>query len=203
MMKSLLAKSFVASALAGLCTVAGSVAHAHEVAFDAHLDEDQVVSPTGSAATGHLHLSTDEHSGLFDVHEFDVEGIFVGDLSNAHGPNNTAFHVHLGDPGTNGPILIDLHWYVNAGFGTITPTATGFHVVMTGLLTAVQGLYDMTAATGLTPDDVFAEMEEGHTYVQVHTTAFPEGEIRGQLIPDTTVGVEPATWSTVKLQFAR
>jgi hypothetical protein len=54
----------------------------------------------------------------------------------------------------------------------------------------------------------FAEAQEaniiaGLTYVNIHTQLFPAGEIRGQILVDNSVGVEPRTFSAVKQLYSR
>jgi len=66
-------------------------------------------------------------------------------------------HFHIGAAGTNGPVVLDL----TSSFGSRT-TATG-------TLTAL-------------PDSVVAAFLTGRIYLNLHTTANPNGEIRGQVI---------------------
>ncbi len=68
----------------------------------------------------------------------------------------TGAHFHLGAAGTNGPVLIDL----TSSFGGRT-TATG---------------------TLTLPDSVVAAFLTGRIYLNLHTAANPNGEIRGQVI---------------------
>lgn len=44
------------------------------------------------------------------------------------------------------------------------------------------------------------QLHEGLWYVQVHTTEFPAGEIRGQILCGLTP-VEPGTWGAIKATF--
>ncbi|MBI3838944.1 MAG: CHRD domain-containing protein [Planctomycetia bacterium] len=69
----------------------------------------------------------------------------------------TAAHIHgLAGPGTNAPVIVPLT--ISGGTaGTITGG---------GVITAAQAL----------------GMEQGMTYVNVHSANFPGGEIRGQLL---------------------
>lgn len=176
-------------------------ASAHELTFTGNLDGAQAGNDSDS--TGEIHFQTDEHSQVFDVLSFHVEGILLENLDRSHGPNATAFHVHLAEAGAgrHGGILIDLGWYVDAGFGTITPTASGFDVEISGILTSVQGAYDLTAATGLTPEDVFLELEEGNGVVIVHSLDYPMGEIAGRLVPDDPTPTSTTTWGELKAGF--
>jgi hypothetical protein len=182
--------------------ISAGAALAHEVLLHGHLDGAQ--AGTDSDAIGTIEMQTDEHSGAFDVLSFDVEGIFEDDLDRSHGPNLSAFHVHLMEeaPARHGGIVIDLGWYVDAGFGTLTPTATGFHVEISGILTEIQGAYDMTGTTGLTPEDVMHHLNEGLGLVVVHTLDYPEGEIAGMLVPEQETPTVESSWGTLKVVYA-
>src|SRR6185295_19518300 len=73
----------------------------------------------------------------------------------------TGFHIHQGAVGVNGPIIVDF-----VPLGGLTPVGTGFTFTMNGLtLPAVNE----------------AAFLGGGTYVNVHTSVFPGGAIRGQL----------------------
>ncbi len=72
------------------------------------------------------------------------------------GMNPTVAHIHDGARGQNGPVLIKLE-----------RTANGFAVPAGARLTGEQ----------------MARFKAGNTYVNVHSEAFPPGEIRGQLTP--------------------
>jgi hypothetical protein len=205
-MNSLHSRATVFSFAFASTVLCAAPALAHDVLYHAHLGEAEVVNPdgsmgTGSTAHGMFEMQADEHSLAFDVFELTVDGIFVDDLDPSFGPNGTAFQIHWGAPGVNGPMLIDLGWYVDAGFGSLTPTATGFTVAISGIVTAMQGAYDMEGTTGLTPEDVFVEMEAGNTYVTVRTHAFPGGEIRGQLEPEHETPVLTVSWGAVKSRY--
>ena len=100
-----------------------------------------------------------------------------------------AAHIHFGLPGVEGPII----------FPFIEPYANNFPLNMTF------GTYVTTlTAASLIPDpadgiNTFAEavstIEAGQTYFNIHTVAFPGGEIRGQL----TVVPEPASLTLLTL----
>jgi hypothetical protein len=84
----------------------------------------------------------------------------------------TASHIHVGSPGTAGPVIIDF-----------APTAIG-----------VSGPFRLAGSTRTfvaRPERGIRSMEEamlaiaaGNAYVNVHSQANPAGEIRGQLCPD-------------------
>lgn len=71
----------------------------------------------------------------------------------------TSAHIHEAAPGTSGPIIIPL---------TELPTGSGIWTA-NALLTEAQ----------------FNALQAGNLYFNVHSTAFPNGEIRGQILPQT------------------
>jgi len=78
----------------------------------------------------------------------------------------TASHIHQGAPGTNGPPVAPL-------FGP-DPGATVDGVLARGTI-AESDLLSGTMA------DLVASLRAGTAYVNIHTTAHPSGEIRGQI----------------------
>jgi hypothetical protein len=52
----------------------------------------------------------------------------------------------------------------------------------------------------LTPQQE-ADLNAGLWYVNIHSTMFPNGEIRGQILP--TVSLEESTWGKVKALYSR
>lgn len=198
------------AALVGACALATTL-FAHEATYVANMTGDQVINPdftmgSGSTATGFLRLQSDEITQVFDVLELTVHGISPSDLDQSHGPNNTAIHIRFDTSGQGGgpaddPIVIDLGWYIGAGFGALTATADGFQVTISGEVLEIQGAYMMTNDTGMTPADVLTAVEDGLTYIQIHTVAHPDGDIRGPLEPET-VPTENATWGVVKQKFS-
>jgi hypothetical protein len=61
-------------------------------------------------------------------------------------------------------------------------------VLIPGFFTGLLGKRSVTAADlvgplqGMTLEDLRTAINEGRAYVNVHTTAFPGGEIRGDLV---------------------
>lgn len=74
----------------------------------------------------------------------------------------------------------------------LLPTSTRLHLGLAGeagtvMLALVNGGGPTVGSTGLTPDQARA-IAEGRTYVNIASAAFPEGELRGQLVePGETV----------------
>ncbi|MDV3292738.1 MAG: CHRD domain-containing protein [Nitrososphaerales archaeon] len=128
--------------------------------FTAALGNFEVPKASGSTAAGTatVTLSADGTTLHFVVI---VNGI----------TNVTLSHIHLGNSSTAGPVVVPFF---------LGPTKTGS---FSGIL--AQG--DVTAASftgplaGKSMADLITNMRNGLCYVNVHTTAFPGGEIRGQL----------------------
>lgn len=82
----------------------------------------------------------------------------------------SAAHIHLAPPGVNGPVVAFLF------NGPTIESANG--VLAQGTITAD----DLTGPlAGQSLSGLMAEIEAGNTYVNVHTSANPGGEIRGQI----------------------
>lgn len=98
-----------------------------------------------------------------------VNAFFVGLSAPA-----TASHIHLGPSGVPGGVIVSLVPYTPAAtFGSIVSGALAFPVANVGDLLA------------------------GNTYLNIHDSVFPGGEIRGQLIP--TVVPEPSSFALLGL----
>lgn len=121
-----------------------------------------------STATGTALMSFDDMTNLFDL-SINVTGLTKTTLTNSH--------IHLGASGVNGGIIFNL------GAGTSpnwTNTASGMSLALTGQLFPT-GLGDINKTALLA----------GNTYLNIHTTTFGSGEIRGQL---TAVPLPAAAW---------
>jgi hypothetical protein len=87
-------------------------------------------------------------------------------------------HIHCGAPGVNGPVVAFL-------FGPADPAVTKNGLLSHGAITDEEVIPrpDSAACPGGVAnfDDLLAQIRAGNAYVNVHTTANPGGEIRGQL----------------------
>lgn len=96
--------------------------------------------------------------------------ISVGDIRAVIGA-----HIHFGAAGTNGPIRVVL--FPGPGLDPFTdPTGP-----LEGYLTS--GSFAASAVDGVSFGDLLAQMRAETAYVNVHTTAFGAGEVRGQIEP--------------------
>jgi hypothetical protein len=92
--------------------------------------------------------------------------------------NTTQAHIHVAPtPGANGGVVLWLY-----------PDAPP-PVQIPGVFTGILGSRSVTSAdlvgslAGMTFDDLKAAILEGRAYVNVHTTLYPAGEIRGDIFP--------------------
>ena len=168
-MTRLMTKTLLAAVLAG----AAPAARAHIIDFCARLDGSQVVDPTGSPATGACSVKYNHHSFTIEVHLY-LEGIGLDDLK-GDGPNDTSIHIHSAPYGVNGPIAIDLGWW---GVTTLEEYQPG------RIYAHWQGVFISGEQGGVYSDFLETEtaLYDGNLYVDVHTNAYPDGEIRGQIV---------------------
>lgn len=125
--------------------------------FTAQLGGDKEVPPTGSNATGSAVFTVDGNSMQYTLN---VTNIY----------NVTAAHIHVAPVGVNGPIVVPLF------SGNATGIVNG--VLAEGTITS-DNLTGPLA--GMALDDLVEEIKNDNSYVNVHTSAFPGGEIRGQI----------------------
>ena len=135
--------------------------------FRADLEGEQENPANVSTATGTGTLSYNAVTRTFDL-TMTVVAIAAAEP-------NLRFHIHQQAVGVNGGIIVDL--FNRSGgvdspgnLGAITPTADGFVYQVNGVPLPV-----------VNEASLFA----GNTYLNIHTTAFPGGEIRGQLAQQT------------------
>lgn len=129
--------------------------------FRAHLSAGEEVAdpPVQSHATGQATFKLNKAGDALGYR-----------LNVANIENVTAAHIHLAEAGANGPVVVGLYEGPAPGRtqgrlarGTITDAD------LKGPL------------AGQTLDDLLEAMEAGDAYVNVHTSQYPGGEIRGQI----------------------
>jgi glucose/arabinose dehydrogenase len=88
--------------------------------------------------------------------------------------NATAAHVHLGGQGQNGPVVLFLYG------PTEGENFKAGDVIATGTVNSS----NVIAQTNFSPTigELAERIRQGRAYANLHTTAFPEGEIRGQVV---------------------
>ena len=89
--------------------------------------------------------------------------------------NVTMAHIHRAPAGANGPVVVWL--YPSAPPAMLIPGRSQ-GVLNEGVITEAQ-LVGQLAGQPLS--SLLAEMQAGNAYVNVHTSQFPPGEVRGQI----------------------
>lgn len=152
--------------LAVLATVvavpAAADTHFPQATFDTQLSGDNEVPAIASDGSGYASVTLSEDESSLDYRLY-VSGL--DDIVQAH--------IHIGAAGENGPVVAFL-------FGPADPPVAMVEGLLAeGTITEA----DLVAAPGY--DATMAQLVEmirsGDAYVNVHTTANPNGEIRGQL----------------------
>lgn len=89
--------------------------------------------------------------------------------------NVTMAHIHLAPAGVNGPVVA---WLYPSGPPPQLIEGRFSGVLAEGVITAdnLVGPLD-----GATMEDLIDEIRGGNTYVNVHTSQYPAGEVRGQI----------------------
>jgi hypothetical protein len=163
--------------------VTAPTSYADIFTLSGNLTEALEVPPTGSSGTGQATITLDTI-----LHTMRVQTSFSG-----LGSNTTAAHIHccLASPFLTG---------VNEMVATTTPSFPGFPLGVTS--GTFDNIFDLTLPTTYnlanpdlggsvaTAEPIFvAALLAGETYFNIHTTAFPGGEIRGFLaIPGPIAG---------------
>jgi hypothetical protein len=149
----------------------GTTVNAAIVGFTANLSGAQEVPPTGSPGTGFANVVLDDTAGTLSI-SLTFQNLTTPD---------TMGHIHCCVPrGVNAAVALP---FTAFPLGVTSGTYTHTFVLATDL-------------TGITPAAFISGVESFQSYANVHTTAFPGGEIRGQLIP------EPASLGLLGLGLA-
>ncbi len=169
-MKVKFAPWFIAVTLAlalPVCASAATVTHSF------NLNGGQEVPPTGSPAAGSAQITIDDiaDSISFAVVAFNLLG------------SPMAAHIHFAPAGVLGPVVFDLAAVADSA----GPIIIGSFVVPSSLAFAGVG---KALPVGL---GALINAAPWEYYVNIHTTLFPTGELRGQFAP-TPVPVPAALW---------
>jgi hypothetical protein len=148
-------------ALAGLASVSCNDALEGQEVFIADLSGSEEVPPRPTGATGTAQIFVEGNNITYAIEVDDITSI-------------TAAHIHAepGAPGVNGPVRLFLY-PPNAA------DAPAPQVTTTDKMILVQATVPSSNVNGITFEQLLAAMRSGNAYVNVHTTQFPGGEIRG------------------------
>ncbi len=147
--------------------------------FVADLSGLQEVPPNISPASGvgFFTLNEDETELTFDISYQDLQGPILG---------GAGAHFHRGAFGENGPIVRGL-----------TPDELNGAMSPDGVFSGVWSSTDPegfpTPTSGPLTAELVDDLRAGDIYFNLHTTEFPAGEIRGQLVQDGTEGEADGT----------
>jgi hypothetical protein len=149
-----------ASALVLLVTAVQAHAQANTINFTATLHGGNEVPGvvTGSVGTATISLNTVTQTVTTSITVYNMP---VG---------TTASHFHAGAPGVAGPVVVNF---------TVVPNISNDYVITS---TATAADLVPRAAQGINSwEDFIQALVLGNVYVNVHSTANPGGEIRGQV----------------------
>jgi hypothetical protein len=136
------------------------------VVFVAHLWGREQVPAVATRALG---VATFEVAGDGATIRYRLEVSRIVDVQMAH--------IHVAPPGQNGPVVVWL--YPSAPPPQLKPGRFDGELA-SGVITAA----NLAGPLARQPLSVLLErMRVGETYVNVHTVAYPGGEIRGQILP--------------------
>jgi CHRD domain len=163
----------------GIMTTLLSAAFAQEQNYNAILGGENEVPPNNSTAKGWAWFKPTNDTVAYQV--------------NATGLNNvTAAHIHSGKVGVNGEVVVVL-FESNNGTGPINGTFAQGNFTAADLKGPMQGK---------SISDLVRAMQNGESYTNVHTHAFSDGEIRGQIsgttTTNTTTTMNTTTTTTIK-----
>jgi len=159
------------TAIATALVLCAGVASAATKVYSFNLDGMQEVPAVASFAAGSMQVTIDDTAGLisYSFTAFNLIGTFA------------AAHIHVGAAGINGGVVYNL----------VTP-ADYSGPVMFGPISILNS-WALLGQSETISTAVAAAINAApwNYYVNIHTSAFPNGEIRGQLAPIP----EPGTWA--------
>lgn len=150
-----------------------------EQKFSAKLSGKEEVPPNQSPSAGLAWVKITDDKIAYEVNVTDMDKV-------------NAAHIHLAEAGKNGPIVLTLFQggpteQVNGTVGEANVTSSNLEGPMKGK--------EVT--------DLVTAIKNGTTYVNVHTTDFPNGEIRGQLMDSKAAASMSASANQTASELAK
>ena len=139
-------------------------AHAQVQNFRTHLSGAEEVPPNASAAQGQaiFRISSDGSKIHFQLNIANIQNV-------------TQAHIHRAPAGSNGPVVA---WLYPSAPPAQLIDGRSDGVLSAGVITAA----NLVGSLAGQPLEALIElMASGETYVNVHTSQFPPGEVRGQI----------------------
>jgi CHRD domain-containing protein len=151
-------------ALAGLASVSCNDALEGKEVFTATLSGSEEVPARPTGASGAIQIFVEGNQVTYSLEIDDITSV-------------TAAHIHAvpGAPGVNGPVRLFLY---PSRQGDPAP-----QVSTTGKTILSAATVPSSNVNGITFEQLLDAMRTGNAYVNVHTTTFPGGEIRGTVRP--------------------
>jgi len=144
-------------ALAGSIAACGGDDDPAEIRYTATLSGANEVPARTTTASGTATITEDNTALNYTVNVAGITAV-------------TAAHIHVGAAGVNGGVIAPL-------FGTTTPTGAMTGVLATGTITQ-----STITATNVSMDSLRVLLRNGNAYVNVHSSTYPGGELRGQVV---------------------
>ena len=153
-------------AVAGLASVSCNNALEGKEVFIANLNTSEEVPARPTGANGTAQFIVEGNQITYAIEVDDITAI-------------TASHIHAepGAPGVNGPVRLFLY---PPRAGDPAPQVT-----VTDKTILVEATVDSSLVNGITYEELLNAMRSGNAYVNVHTSQFPSGEMRGVIRPQT------------------
>ena len=148
---------------------AGGVSAMKKRTFTAHLTSANEVTTneivSGGQGQAIFKLAKDGQSIDYKLIVANIDGV-------------TQAHIHCGAAGVNGSVVVFLYGF-NAEGTTVNGELASGTITPANLIPRA----DSNSCVGglMTWDDLIERMQNGTVYVNVHTLAYPPGEIRGQI----------------------
>jgi hypothetical protein len=192
-MHRLIHRSLGVAMIATLALGCAATVQAAVTSYGAFLSGPAEFPPNASPGTGFAQVDIDPIA-----HTMRVRADFTGLTG-----TTTASHIHAATtlPGTG-----------TAGVATTTPTFAGFPLGVTS--GSYDNTLDMTLASSYNPAyvtahggttaqaeaDLFAAIASGQAYLNIHSSTFGGGEIRGFLVPLATPA-KPTSWGRLRALY--
>jgi hypothetical protein len=152
-------------ALAGLASVSCNDALEGKEVFIATLSGGEEVPARGTGANGTAQIIVEGNQITYSIEIDDITSIIQS-------------HIHTAAPGVNGPVRLFLYPAPPA----VLPAPL---VTVSDKTILVEATVDSSFVNGVTFEELLAAMRSGNAYVNVHTTEFPGGEMRGVIRPQS------------------
>jgi|GEM_PF-538134 len=129
--------------------------------------------------TGNQTVATNQTGAAANMTMANVTAINY--LLNVTGLSNiTGAHIHMGAPDENGPIVVSFYPIDTNASSPLGPPINVSGVLSQGVITAA----NLTGPlNGSSLGSLVSLIQNGSAYVNVHTSRYPGGEIRGQIMP--------------------